>query len=236
MGGVTILSRLAGQIGKLPPRTVKDMIIEQDLHVPMPDGSKLLADRYYSPSADAQPLLLVRSPYGRRGLVGFQYGQLFAERGYQVLVQSTRGAYGSGGDLKPMVCEAADGQATTDWLRRQDWFPGAFAVIGASYMGFAGWALAMEPPPELKAFVLHIVPHRWNAVAYPGGAYALETTLAWASDIVGPPLPDSVMRNLIDLYRPAATREQKLREAFWTLPLADAALKLLGRDVPFVRD
>jgi len=234
---VTLLSLLAAQIGKLPPRSITDVVVDRDLQVPMLDGAELLADRYYSPSADKQPLLLARSPYGRRGLVGFQYGQLFAERGFQVLVQSTRGAYGSGGELKPMVCEAADGQATVAWMRRQSWFPGSFGVIGASYMGFAGWALATDPPPELKALALHIVPHRWNTVAYPGGAYALETTLAWANDIVGPPLSDSIIRNLIDLYRPAGARERRLRDAFRTLPLAKAAGDLFGgKHVPYVRE
>lgn len=235
--GVTLLSRLAAQIGKLPPRTIKDVEIDRDVRIPMADGAELLADRYYSPSSYRQPLLLARSPYGRRGLVGFQYGQLLAERGFQVLVQSTRGAYGSGGELTPMVCEAADGQATVEWMRRQTWFPGSFGVIGASYMGFAGWALALDPPPELKALALHIVPHQWNTVAYPGGAYALETTLAWASDIVGPPLSDSIVRNLIDLYRPTPARERRMRDAFRVLPLAKAAQELFGgKDVSYVQE
>lgn len=212
-----------------------DVVVKRDLRIPMSDGVDLLADHYHSRSADPQPLLLVRSPYGRRGLAGFQYGQLFAERGFQVVIQSTRGAYGSGGQLEPMVCEAADGQATVEWLRHQPWFPGTFAVMGASYMGFAGWALAVDPPPELKAMALHIVPHRWNSVAYPGGAYALETTLAWASDMVGPELSDSVIMNLVDLFRPARAREDRLRQAFRTLPLQDAAQQLMERDVPFFR-
>ena len=39
------------------------------------------------------------------------------------------------------------------WLREQDWFTGALATIGPSYLGSVQWALATDPPPELRAMV-----------------------------------------------------------------------------------
>jgi predicted acyl esterase len=59
----------------------------------------------------AQPTVLVRSPYGRRGLVGVIFGRLLAERGFQVVIQSARGTFGSGGQFSPFD-ERADGLAT----------------------------------------------------------------------------------------------------------------------------
>ncbi|MFX1537287.1 MAG: CocE/NonD family hydrolase [Promethearchaeota archaeon] len=63
----------------------------------MPDGVVLLTDHYYPRKGGKRPTILVRSPYGRKGFFGLLYGRLVAERGFQVLVQSCRGTFGSGG-------------------------------------------------------------------------------------------------------------------------------------------
>ena len=43
-------------------------------------------------------------------------GRLYAERGYQVIVQSCRGTFGSGGEFVPVRNEQADGRATLEWV------------------------------------------------------------------------------------------------------------------------
>ena len=105
------------------------------------------------------------------------YGGLFAEHGYNVLLQSTRGTGGSGGTCEPFTDEAADAQATIAWLREQPWFNGSLATIGASYLGFTQWALANDPPPELKAMVVQVSTDDFYGFLYPGGAFAMEATL-----------------------------------------------------------
>src|SRR5262245_20561855 len=105
---MTLASRIAARWYGLPPRT-NGVRRERDVRVPMPDGAVLLADRYVPLGVADPPTLLVRSPYGRRQLFGLWYGRLFAERGFQVLVQSCRGTFGSGGDFVPMFRERADG-------------------------------------------------------------------------------------------------------------------------------
>lgn len=231
---VSVLTSAAGLIGQLPPRTTRRGTVHRDLRVPVSGGVELLADLYQPAPAAPYPTLLVRSPYGRRGLVGMQYGRLYAERGFQVLVQSTRGGYGSGGQLEPMSQEAADGQATVAWLRQQPWFSGKLVTIGASYMGYAAWALACAPPPELKAMVVQIAPHEWRDVCYQGGAFALELSAGWTRDVVGPPLADGVVRSLVDAFRPG--RDTTLRPALRELPLAEAGRQTFGRDVAFFRE
>ncbi len=59
-----------------------------------------------------------------------------AERGFQVLLQSTRGGFGSGGTFDPLRQERADGLATLDWLVKQPWFGGSIVLVGMSYMGY----------------------------------------------------------------------------------------------------
>ncbi|MFX1501687.1 MAG: CocE/NonD family hydrolase, partial [Promethearchaeota archaeon] len=82
---------------KLPPAETHKILVERDIKVPMPDGVDLLADHYYPLGDKKPPTVLVRSPYGRRIVFGLLYGRFFAERGFQVLIQSCRGTFGSGG-------------------------------------------------------------------------------------------------------------------------------------------
>ena len=151
--------------------------LERGIRIPMPDGTNQLADRYVPQTCEPCPTLLVRTPYGRGFPYDFMYGALLAEHGYNVLLQSTRGTGGSGGSYEPFTDEAADAQATIAWLREQPWFNGSLATIGASYLGFTQWALANDPPPELKAMVVQVSAEDFHGFLYPGGAFAMEATL-----------------------------------------------------------
>jgi uncharacterized protein len=151
--------------------------LERGLRIPMPDGTHQVADAYRPVTAERCPTLLVRTPYGRGFPYDFMYGALFAEQGFHVVLQSTRGTGGSGGTCEPFVDEVADAQATIAWLREQDWFNGSLGTIGASYLGFTQWALAADPPPELKAMVVQVSADDFQQFVYPGGAFALEATL-----------------------------------------------------------
>src|SRR5664280_1859563 len=143
---VTLLSRAARRIWKLPPATTPVVDHHRDLPVPMRDGVVLLADRYAPRWPGPVPTLLVRSCYGRRGLMGFQYGQLFAERGFQVVIQSIRGAYGSGGALDPLIHEADDGQDTVRTIypggafALENWLTWAEDITGRPWANSVLWA------------------------------------------------------------------------------------------------
>ena len=116
----------------------------------MPDGAVLLADRWY-PTEDSggRPTVLIRTPYGRT-LMG-PLGRLYAERGYQMVIQSCRGTFGSEGELVPVRHEHADGHATLEWVAAQPWFDGRLVMWGASYLGLTQWAIAEDPPAFVKA-------------------------------------------------------------------------------------
>jgi len=182
---------LAGRGAKLPghvrfftrqsrkglPAPACPVTLERGIRIPMLDRTQQVADRYIPQVDEPCPTLLVRTPYGRGFPYDFMYGSLFAEQGYHVLLQSTRGTGGSGGTCEPFTDEAADAQATIAWLREQPWFNGSLATIGASYLGFTQWALANDPPPELKAMVIQVSADDFYGFVYPGGAFALEATL-----------------------------------------------------------
>lgn len=147
----------------------------------MPDGAVLLADRYAPVGMANPPTILVRTPYGRRGVQAMVNGLPFAYAGFQVLVQSVRGTFGSGGRFDPMATEREDGLATAEWLKEQPWFSGSFATYGPSYLGYTAWAIAADAAPELKAMAVQITASSFRDAAYVGGAFALESTLTWAN-------------------------------------------------------
>ncbi len=163
------------------PEPLCEVAVESGLEVPAPGGIVLIADHYIPLLPGPQPTLLVRTPYGR----GFPWDQLFgaqfARQGFHVMIQSCRGTGGSGGEFEPMRNEAADGRAAVAWLREQDWFNGALGTIGPSYLGYVQWALAADPPPELRAMVAQNSMADVYSFLYRGGALALEDALTGAA-------------------------------------------------------
>ncbi|WP_194912437.1 CocE/NonD family hydrolase [Catenulispora rubra] len=152
---------------------------EPGLSVPMADGVELLADHYFPDPVAAQdfPTLVVRSPYGRGFPWAALYGLAFAEQGFHVLIQSARGTAGSGGVFQPWRDDGPDGRATIAWLRRQAWFDGRLGMVGPSGMAYAQWSLAADPPPELKAMVVHVPLHNPHGFFHRNGLFALEDVL-----------------------------------------------------------
>src|SRR5690348_96669 len=112
---MSLTSWYYGKRLKLPPPQTTAIKVEKDLKIEMDDGAILLADHYIPVSSDGGklPTVLLRSPYGRAGNL---LAQLYAERGYQVLIQSTRGTAGSGGgEFVFARHEHSDGLATIEW-------------------------------------------------------------------------------------------------------------------------
>src|SRR5262245_32122048 len=139
---MSILGRLITQLFKLPPAHPHRVVIDRDVRVPMRDGVELLANHYYTREHPNAPTILVRSPYGRTGMFAWVFALPFAERGFQVLIQSCRGTFGSGGTFDAFHDEQRDGLDTLDWLEKQPWFSGTLGTVGASYLGLVQWAIA----------------------------------------------------------------------------------------------
>nr|QKW93606.1 X-pro dipeptidyl-peptidase [Cystobacter sp.] len=227
---MTIASRVLARLLEFPPADTHDVTVERDIEVPMPDGVKLLTDRYAPRCGGKLPTLLVRSPYGRRGFFGLQFGRLFAERGFQVLVQSVRGTFGSGGQLDPFRNERADGLATIEWMKKQDWFSGELATHGPSYLGFVQWALARDAGPALKAMVAHVTASQFRDQTYAGGAYSLDTTLSWVH------LVRTQEKSGLAAVLARLGAARKLKPLHQHLPLNEVDALAVGERVPFFQD
>jgi putative CocE/NonD family hydrolase len=226
---MTIASRFFGQTMKLPPASNRDVQVERDLRIPMADGVQLLADRYLPRGDGRPPLVLVRSPYGRRGVWGILFGRVLAERGFQVLVQSCRGTFGSGGTFDPFgPDEHDDGLATIAWLREQQWYPGAFATTGPSYLGMVQWAIAADAGPDLKAMCPQVTTSDFRAPFYGGEAFALQTALTWVNQVAKQERRFALMRQ--------SQEDRRLQPLFSRLPLGDLDLLATGEHVAYYQD
>jgi putative CocE/NonD family hydrolase len=207
---------------KAPPAENRSLRVQRDLRVPAPDGIDLLTDLYLTTATEPQPAVLIRTPYGRRGMFGV-IARLFAERGYHVVCQSTRGTFGSGGDLDPTL-EAEDGRATADWIIKQPWSNGDIGTYGASYLSYVQWALASTRPPQLKAMAILVYGAERRAGNYPGGSFALGRALNWTYVVNK------------QLRRGPRGIGRALQPAMDHLPLGDAATVAVGHPVPLFRD
>jgi uncharacterized protein len=210
---------------RLGPRRNK-ITRERDLQVPMRDGTVLLADHFAPLTPEPRPTVLMRCPYGR----GWEYSlqaRPLAERGYHVLLQSSRGTFGSGGVFRPCSDEASDGQDTVAWLRDQDWFNGRLALVGPSYIAYTAWALALDPPPELTAMALFVSPHDLAAAGFGHGPFELFNLLSWA-DVMGNQEHFGALR----MTWRTITADKRLQAGMNKLPLAATGEAIDGAGPP----
>ena len=216
-----------GRRWKLPPAT-SDVRVLRGVAVPVRDGAALRADVYLPDSAQKHPTVLLRSPYRRTGAFPSLFALPYARRGYAVVLQSVRGTFGSEGEFTPVVNEEHDGRDTVAWLREQPWFDGRLATLGPSYLGYTQWALALDPPPELQAMVVHIGPHDLAAAGLLDGAFQLLNVATWTEliahqDLLGP------IRGATRLL----TAERRLAPHLHRLPLQGLPERLGGNPAPW---
>ncbi|MCF1596955.1 CocE/NonD family hydrolase [Streptomyces muensis] len=228
--GATLFSSVVSRALDLPPKRNK-VVVTRGVRIPMADGTILLADHYAPVTREPRPTILVRCPYGR-GIGQVQLMALpYAERGYHVLLQSCRGTFGSGGVFEPGLGEAEDGQATVVWLRTQDWFDGRLATFGGSYLSFVQWALATDPPPELKAMVAQVSFHDFAQGGYEQGPFNLLDLLMWSDSISN----QESVGALTGLLRTMRGR-RRLGPFMDRLPLKGMADHLSGKGAPWFDD
>jgi putative CocE/NonD family hydrolase len=218
-----------GRLLRLPASTGRYTV--RRVRMPMRDGVEFVADHFAPTHGPVLGTVLVRTPYRRTGLMSVLFGSLYAARGYHVVLQSTRGAFGSGGDVRPWRSEVEDGQDTVAWLRRQVWFTGTFATMGASYFGYTQWALLVDPPPELAAAIIHVGYSDPGRLAFGSGAFALNDLLDW-SDLLVSQERSGAVRGLLH----AATVDRRMAPAFAAVPLAEAGDRALGGQAPWYRE
>ena len=222
-------SRLTQRLLSLPPPLTRDLVVQRDLRVPMRDGVVLLAD-HWTPSTGAEglPTALLRTPYGRAGMAAGPMVRPLAERGFQVLIQSARGTFGSGGAFDPLRREREDGLDTLDWMIEQPWFGESAVLFGTSYLGFVQWAVADRMPPQVKAMVPSVSESALTQEFLREDGFSLETPFGWGVLIAGQERRWALPRQLLGVKR--------VRRAMDTLPLNQADVAAIGHRFDYIQN
>lgn len=230
--------RLLARLLRLPPPRYP-IRVEKALRIPMADGLHLAADHYAPQTDDSLPTLLIRSPYGRgtaAGVFGAMlafFATLFAERGYHVLVQDTRGRFDSEGHFQPYMDEHADGLATLDWLKAQAWHRGPVGTWGPSYLGIVQWAIAAHAP-EIEAMVPIVTTANLREVVYPDGALDLGLALRWP--VIFHEMDRTRRHPYLELPLFALRSERNTARGYQQTVLAEADRAALGQPVDFYQE
>jgi putative CocE/NonD family hydrolase len=207
----------------LPAGGAHPVEVERDLRIPLPDGAVLLADRYRPRGAGPLPAVLLRSPYGRGAPYAQMLARPLARRGWQVVLQSVRGTFGSSGDFVPFVGERDDGLATIAWLRTRPWCDGRVAMAGQSYLGYAQWAVGGYLAEPLAAMAVALAGSQFHTGDFTGGAFQLHASLSWVA------LLARQERALMAGLLPNPLRDRRERRGMRRLPLRDADRVATGR-------
>jgi putative CocE/NonD family hydrolase len=201
--------------------------IEFDVSVPMRDGTMLRAD-VYRPEGDGPfPVLLQRTPYGKRmpGSVGLVLDTLTAvTRGYIVVHQDIRGRFASEGDWVPWEHDRNDGYDTVAWAAALPDSTGEVGMFGGSYTGSTQWSAAIAGAPALRALAPQVT---WSdpldGLFQRGGALELGVTVPWTLLTGATHLPR--MHEGADLFSAAASLiadyDELASRTYWELPSGD---------------
>jgi len=160
-----------------------EMIVEQDIGIPMRDGAVLRAN-FYHPKAEGKfPVLMSFGPYGKDvALKEFMteawdtlekfYPEIqqassckhlvfetadpecFVPDGFVVIKVDSRGAGKSPGRLSPNSPEEfRDFYDAIEWAGVQNWSNGKVGLLGISYYAAGQWSVAAMKPPHLAAML-----------------------------------------------------------------------------------
>jgi len=162
------------------PETVFATVFEVEAR--MRDGAVLRADVYRPRGDGPWPVLLARTPYGKKDpdVLARLDPAHATDRGYLVVVQDCRGRFGSEGLWEPLAHEGADGYDTVEWAAGLPGADGRVGMYGASYLGHAQWAAIGARPPSLFAAAPEFTwsdPH--DGLITRDGAYELGLMTQW---------------------------------------------------------
>lgn len=168
------------------PRQYDAIKVSTDLMIPTRDGKRMATDVYRParngvPVAQPLPVLLNRTPYNKTALA--ELAVWYAERGYVVALQDTRGRYKSEGIFsKVQPADATDGYDVIEWLAKQPYANGMVGMWGTSFSAHTAAGAAQYHPPSLKSMVLNMggLANGWDHGVRYRGTYEMGRQLTWA--------------------------------------------------------
>jgi len=163
------------------------VLVERNVAVRMRDGVVLRADVYRPDAPGKFPVLLQRTPYNRSASPDFpqEFDFRAAARGYVVIIQDSRGRYGSEGEWYPFKYDAQDGYDTIEWAAALPYSNGKVGMFGGSGEGISQMQAAIAQPPHLAGLFPFITASNYHdGWTYQGGAFELWFSQNWVSGLM----------------------------------------------------
>ncbi|MCC6242339.1 MAG: CocE/NonD family hydrolase [Gemmatimonadaceae bacterium] len=168
------------------PKQYDAMKVGTDVMIPTRDGKHMATDIYRPakngvPVSERLPVLLNRTPYNKTSLA--EQAVFYAERGYVVALQDSRGRYKSEGVFsKVQPIDATDGYDVVEWLAKQPYANGSVGMWGTSFAAHMQAGAAQYRPPSLKALLINMggMSNGWDHGVRHRGTYEMGRQLTWA--------------------------------------------------------
>lgn len=162
-------------------------MVEKNVRVKMHDGIHLVADIYRPKTLMKSPVVILRTPYGKRGSIHpyQKLAVLFASQGYVFIVQDVRGKYASEGEYEPFVHEGMDGFTTIQWAGQESWSNGKVALYGFSYLGSCAWLTTTFNSLYLKTIIPMFSTQDTYSIFIEKGIFHLKGVLYWLTTFHG---------------------------------------------------
>ena len=144
--------------------------VERNVAVKMRDGVVLRVDVYRPDQGGPYPVLVRRSPYGKR--MRSNRFPKYVKAGYILVSEDARGRYESEGKweslMRAQTHDGEDGYDTIEWAAKLPGSTGKVASIGISYNSFLQWRTAPLRPPSAGS---HVRLQRSGPLHRPGRAW-----------------------------------------------------------------
>ena len=217
---------------------------EEDVAMRTRDGVRLVADVYRPDVPGPHPVLLRRTPYGKQLndlAAPFNEAHYFASHGYVVVVQDTRGRFGSEGEWYPFIHEGLDGYDAVEWAAGLDESSGRVGTFGQSYGCALQYLTAAQRPPHLAACIPVSGPtlsfeNYWYRSGVLELGWVLTYFVSMAEDVLRQQGRDEEVARFEAMKADPSVRFSPLREDdLRHLPLNDW-IERLGEGAPFLED
>ncbi len=185
---------------------------DRTTYLTMRDGVMLATD-VYTVSRTAAPTVVMRTPYGRKGLQAA--ANTLNNLGIAAVAQDIRGTGESDGTFMLFQDDGwgdnQDGYDTVGWASVQSWSNGDVCLYGASALGITGILGAGAAPPGLRCvFALAATGDLYHHAMTWGGVLRNELVVNWATDLGATEALEALYEHPLydDFYRPVSIQDR----------------------------
>ena len=198
-----------------------------DLKSPARDGVKLSTDVFLPTSGGPFPVIFLRTPYDSLRDAHIDWAVWWAKRGYACAIQEDRGRFKSEGSYYAYKDDGRDGHDCLEWIAGQPWCNGKIGMSGRSYGALVQWQTARYHSPHLTAMAPQVI-----QTDQFGDCHRIGGAVQWALTVMAA----VTFTTTVHLTQRGCTHLFGNNKFLRQLPLINADVAAIGREIPFFRD